>query len=75
MNERDKRLRPSWREVENLGWRSLWSFVEASAGILGADAVFDWALAPWEIAAGAGVAAGITVVKNFASVRLGKQEV
>ena len=70
----DQHLRPTRRQLENLGFRAGWTFVQSFTGVLAGAAVFDWDVSTIEMAAAAGIGAVLSVAKNFASVRLGTQE-
>lgn len=66
-------LRPTRAQLENLAWRSLWTAIQTGTTVLIAAPLFDWNIEVWQAAA-AGVVGGVlSVVKNFASVRLGTQ--
>lgn len=64
-------MRPTREELENLGWRCAWTFVEAFIGGLVVSSFIDVSAA--EAAAVAAGAAVLTVLKNYASVKLGRQ--
>lgn len=70
---------PSMDELKDLGWRAFWTFVQCLAG-MGAAVVMATSTGHVDvhalasagiIAAGAGVAAVFSLVKTFASQRIG----
>ena len=63
-------FRPSVSELEELGWRTLWTFAQAFTGALLSAAIFDYNVL-WA-AAGAGFAAVLTSIKQFTVQQLAK---
>jgi hypothetical protein len=59
-------------QLEDMAHRVLWTFLEAFAGFLVAAQVVTFDLSALESAAGAGVAAVLTVVKEFGRRQLGE---
>ncbi len=47
------------------------TFFQAAIGALGTDGVLDLGVDEWKLVVGAGVAAGLSVVKGAVAVRLG----
>lgn len=69
----DSNLVPTTTEISNLLWRSGWTFIQSFTGVLVGSSMFDWDVSTAELALAAGIGAVISVVKNFASKRLGTQ--
>lgn len=64
-----KRLRPTLRELEDLGWRALWTFLAGVLGGIPAAGLID--VEVWQAALLAGASGVTTVVLVFARQRLG----
>jgi len=59
-------------ELEDIAHRVLWTFVEAFSGFLVAAQVVAFDLSAIQSAAGAGVAAVLTVIKEYGRRQLGQ---
>ena len=64
-------MRPTKVELENLAWRSVWTFIQSFTGGLLVASFIEVEVVT--VAAIAGAGAVLSVVKNFASTKLGKQ--
>ena len=65
-------LRPTTGQLEDLFWRALWTFLQAFIGVLLGAQFFDWSVDTLEVAGAAGIGAVLSVMKTFASQRLGR---
>ena len=58
------------REYRDLAERGGATFIQAAGGMLGANGLFDMGMETWKLAAAAGFAAALAVLKSWAKGKL-----